>query len=217
MKTKLITSIGCLLLMAGLTRAVSPQQTLSLTSSGLSNITLSSGTTSFELDVSSTFTGYSSYGLSYWLQVPSTVASDFSITGVTYGSAFPDGNQTSPSTVLFNDSTAADGAKSGYTIETRDLGATSSDTTGPGSSAGTYADTTMTINLSGLGPGTYVLASTTSGTRPSEESDTSFAGHNFPEADFTITIVPEPATWSLFGLGAIGTFGLTIWRARRRA
>jgi hypothetical protein len=27
--------------------------------------------------------------------------------------------------------------------------------------------------------------------------------------------VPEPATWSLFGLGAIGTFGLNLLRARR--
>jgi PEP-CTERM motif len=214
MKIKLITSIACLLFMAGL--AFGQTQTLSLTNGGVNNITLSSGTTSFELDVSSTFSGYSSYGLSYWLQVPSAVASAFSITGVTYGSTFPDPNASSPSTVLFNDNTPADGAASGFTIETRDLGG-SNGSTGPGTSAGTYADTSMTINLSGLAAGTYTLESTIGGSRPSEQSDTSFTGHDFPESTFTITVVPEPATWSLFGLGAIGAFGLNLWRTRRRA
>jgi PEP-CTERM motif len=33
--------------------------------------------------------------------------------------------------------------------------------------------------------------------------------------NFTITIVPEPATWSLFGLGVVGAFGLNLLRARR--
>jgi PEP-CTERM motif len=214
MKTKLITLITCLLLMAGFTYGAG--ETLSLTSGGLNSITLNSGTTSFQLDVSSSWTGYSSYGLSYWLQVPSAVASAFSITNVTYGAAFPDGNQTSPATVQFTDSVAADGAKSGYTIETRDLGGTSSDTTGPGSSAGTYADTSMTISLNGLAPGTYILASTSSGSRPSKENDTSFGTHPFPEADFTITVVPEPATLSLLGLSGLGSVGLTMLRARRR-
>src|ERR1700752_2392475 len=107
---KSILAAGCLLFMAGL--SFGQTQSLSLTNSGLNHITLSSGTTSFELDTSSTFSGYSSVGLSYWLQVPTSVASDFSITGVTYGSTFSSGNQTGPSTVPFNDNTAADGAAS---------------------------------------------------------------------------------------------------------
>jgi hypothetical protein len=213
MKKQLAITVGCLLLMVGLTFGAN--ETLTLQSGGLGSITLSSGTTSFQLDVSSSWTGYSSLGLSYWLQVPTAVASNFSLTGVTYSSAFPSGNQTTPATVLFNDSTAADGASSGFTIETRDLGATVNDTTMP-VAAGTVSDTSMTVNLNGLAPGTYTLKSTISGSRPSEQSDASFVGHNFPLSTFTITVVPEPATWSLLGLGGLGSFGLTLLRARRR-
>jgi hypothetical protein len=213
MKKQLGITVGCLLLMVGLTFGAN--ETLTLQSGGLGSITLGSGTTSFSLNVSSSWTGYSSEGLSYWLQVPSAVASAFSLTGVTYSATFPSGNQVSPATVPFNDAVAADGAASGYTIETRDLGATVNDTTMP-VAAGTYLDTTMTVNLSGLAPGTYVLKSTTSGSRPSEQSDASFVGHNFPVSTFTITVVPEPATLSLLGLGGLGSFGLTLLRARRR-
>jgi hypothetical protein len=213
MKKQLAITVGCLLLMVGLTFGAN--ETLTLQSGGLGSITLSSGTTSFQLDVSSSWTGYSSLGLSYWLQVPTAVASNFSLTGVTYSSAFPSGNQTTPATVLFNDSTAADGASSGFTIETRDLGG-SVPIGNPNATAGTYQDTSMTVNLNGLAPGTYTLESTISGSRPSEQADDSFVGHNFPLSTFTITVVPEPATWSLLGLGGLGSFGLTLLRARRR-
>ena len=37
------------------------------------------------------------------------------------------------------------------------------------------------------------------------------------EPTFTITVVPEPATWSLFGLGALGALGLNLQRVRRKA
>jgi hypothetical protein len=35
------------------------------------------------------------------------------------------------------------------------------------------------------------------------------------QAVYTFTVVPEPSTWSLLGLGGMGSFGLTWLRARR--
>jgi hypothetical protein len=185
MKKQLSITIGCLLLIAGLTYGAN--ETLILQSGGLNSITLSSGTASFTLSVSSSWTGYSSVGLSYWVQVPSTVAASFTLTAVTYESTFPDPNQTTPSTVPFNDSLAADGADPGYTIETRCLGATVNDLSVP---PGTYLDATMTVNVTGLAAGTYVMRSTVAGSRKSEQSDDSFVSHDFPQAFFTI-IVPS--------------------------
>jgi hypothetical protein len=144
------------------------------------------------------------------------VASDFSITGVTYSSNYPNGNQTSPTTVPFNDATAADGAATNFTLETRDLGGVVSNTSVPVAAGTNIPATIMTINVAGLAPGTYTLESTIGGSRISEQSDTSFGDHAFPESTFTITVVPEPATLSLLGLSGLGSVGLTMLRARRK-
>ena len=71
--------------------------------------------------------------------------------------------------------------------------------------AGSYfiANITVSIPLSAPTTGTYVISDMTSGPKTSVISD-SF-GHTFaiPEADYTITMVPEPATWLTPTLGAI--------------
>ena len=228
---KTILAVGCLLLMASATFAANEMLSLLNNNNGglttnSNNITLSSGTTSFNLTVTDSWTGYSSSGLSYWLQVPSSVASKFSITGVTYGSTFSSANASGPATVLFNDSTASNGAASNFTLEDRDLGSTVGVGNPPvAAPASPFTTTTMTINLSGLAPGTYTLESTFNSSRISEQTEqagpNSFVDHSFENgvaspATFTITVVPEPATLSLFGLGALGSFGLNVLRRRRR-
>ena len=63
--------------------------------------------------------------------------------------------------------------------------------------AGSYLVANITIQLSGGAPtsGTFVLSNTISGGKTSVISDS--AGHTFaiPEADYTITMIPEPGTW----------------------
>src|SRR6185312_15882577 len=68
---------------------------------------------------------------------------------------------------------------------------------GPALGAGTYFIANITVKISDTAPiiGTFVLDDTLTGGKTSVISDS--AGHTFaiPEADYTITMVPEPGTW----------------------
>ena len=81
--------------------------------------------------------------------------------------------------------------------------------------AGTYFVANITVSIPTTAPvfGTFVISNTTAGGKTSVISD-SF-GHTFaiPEADYTITMIPEPATWLVPTLAAIAI----LYSQRRRA
>jgi hypothetical protein len=146
----------------------------------------------------------------------------FSITGTTSNVA----NWTTRTGVpSFPESmTTANSNHSGFVQNQHDLGYTGD----PGTEIATPISglnlETISISLApGTPAGTYTFfttSQTTSGTRGSSVSDAS--GNAFfvnQPASFQITVgaVPEPATWSLLGFGALSTFGLNFLRARRRS
>jgi hypothetical protein len=167
-----------------------------------------SGTFSF--DVLLTFAGYNSTGLSFWLETATAFAGSLSITGVTYGTEFPDPTQNVPNPAPFNTPT---GASPGNMTEQRDLGSTANGTT---TAPGTYFVAHITFTLNNAAPGSYILQSTVTSPHTSEATSfdgTTFADNNLPSAQYMITIVPEPTTLALIGLTAVG--GAIIAHRRR--
>lgn len=169
--------------------------------------------TTFTLNANLTFSGYSAYGVFYWLEVPNAVAPFLSVTGVQYFT-FTDPNQLIPNPALFNSTM---GARPGYMVETRDFGATAPSLNMP---EGSYPITTLTFSLAaGVPLGTYTMYSTSTSPRISTigESAPNFGtDHNLSAAPFVFTIVPEPSTIALLVLGAVGS-GLLVYRRKRRS
>ena len=131
-------------------------------------------------------------GISYWFQqtTPNSAPFPFSITNVdTTGSMFTD-LQTPGITYPQNMNPSTP----------NDLGAAIPVGSPPGSEAvgtGTYLIANITVNIPLNAPnnGTFVISNTFSGGKTSVISDS--MGHTFaiPEFDYTITMIPEPATW----------------------
>ena len=203
--------------------ATDPNSSINLYKAGSTSqtsLTVSPGSV-FSLDVYATFTGYTGRGLSYWLQVPTALAPHISITSETYFT-WTDPNQAGGVTP-FNTTTAAD---AGMTTENRDLGGTSQQdfSTNPPTftqdkPAGTYQVSTLNFTLDPTTPaGTYTIMTTLGGGagKNSELNDSTDTHHLVSEATFTLTVVPEPTTLSLLGLGGLGSVGLTMLRARRK-
>jgi hypothetical protein len=84
---------------------------------------------------------------------------------------------------------------------------------------GTYFVAHITLSINGASPGTYDLASTIVNPKTSEVTSfdsTNFGDHALAAAHYSVTIVPEPSTFSLIGLGTITGLGLFARRLRRR-
>jgi len=157
----------------------------------------------FSFDVYLTYNGYNSYGFSLRLEAPqmNNFAASISITGETFGPVFSESAffQTFPAP--FDLSWPA---QPGYLADHVDLGAIL-----PGKGPimpqppGTYFVAHISFAINGAIPGVYTLRSTTIGGQ-SEVSDQDFHDNLLPVEDYTITIIPEPATLALLSLGAIG-------------
>lgn len=146
-------------------------------------------------------------GVSYWLQQNSP-ASPF-IASVTLrdvtGSPFTD--LQTPGLTYPQNLTPSNANDLGAALPATGLGSTPL-------GAGAYLVANITVQISPTAPtsGTYVLSQTLTGGKTSVIADSS--GHTFaiPEADYTITLVPEPGTWA----GAALTLVALVSAQRRR-
>ncbi|MEO7723100.1 MAG: PEP-CTERM sorting domain-containing protein [Chthoniobacterales bacterium] len=224
MKKQFLTAF-CLALLS--TLAFGQTQTISFNdNNGTPNVGTYNPTDTFVLDVNLTLSGYNAaglqaVGLSYFLQTETSLAPFISITSITYFT-FTDSSQ--PSTPkIFDDPAGANPGfltarfNDGVNMDQGDLGATTNTFT-ENRSDGTYLITQLGFSLSGAPAGTFTLATTTISPKMSQVTDQFFNGaHPIPQSDYTITVVPEPSTWSMLILGGLGTVGLVALRRRRHA
>jgi hypothetical protein len=215
MKKTLLTTIICVMTAVGAAFGADTQS-IAFNDLGTGGGNATSGTynssDTLSFDVNLTFAGYTNgaTGLSFWLETLNALAPFISVTGVTYGTAFPDANQLVPSPAPFN---TASGASAGQMTEQRDLGSTNNAGV---VNDGTYFVAHITLTLSGAPSGTFILESTTTSPHISEVSDAVTFDQPLGVTMYTITIVPEPSTFALLGLAATG-LGLAAYRRRRAA
>jgi hypothetical protein len=207
-KILLITIISAML---GIGAAYGQSQSLAFNDgNGTPNSGTYNSTDTITLDINLTFSGYSSFGLSFWLEASNGIAPFLRITSITYGTAFSDPTQ-NPTNALFNSVT---GASPGFMTEVPDMGSTVADPqTQPAITPGTYLVAHITISLTNAPAMSFIIQSTTVNPHASEVSDTKFNDHNIVPAAQYFVIIPEPTTLALIGMTAVG--GAFIAHRRR--
>jgi hypothetical protein len=174
-------------------KASAKNATATILNGGLPGITLPFGGGAFTFDINLTTT-FSCIGITYFLQ-SNDGNGFFSLTGQdTDGSPFQGGMPPFPEVL--------------HPRNDFDLGGVVAN---PPLPPGSYFVSTMSLSYSaGLAPGVYHIFFGD----PTIVVDSNFSDHGVTANQFTVTIVPEPATAGLAVLGGVMLLAF-VWRARR--